>query len=248
MQRPRVTEDPTAIRQQVKAAKQAAGVGIPKVPKPPVKQRAQTIKEKLEVARQNVLDQQITGPTVKSDINAVIQKKRGVLRAKKTNFDKTFEQQKNIKKIVSKAQEVHESRAAADATAEADQLGTLLGSVQHKLRPMHRQAIEARAQQLKDLVRTVPSAFDHVEQGLKIQDQMTARRVAVARARLHPMQAARVRERFGPAPRRRDVATPVRAPSPAPATPPRGARGRSRPPPQTPQRPAATTRRRRSYG
>ena len=69
MQRPRVTEDPTAIRQQVKAAKQAAGVGIPKVPQPPVKQRAQTIKEKLEAARQNVLDQQITGPTAKSDIN-----------------------------------------------------------------------------------------------------------------------------------------------------------------------------------
>ena len=173
MQRPRVTEDPTAIRQQVKAAKQAAGVGIPKVPQPPVKQRAQTIKEKLEVARQNVLDQQITGPTVKSDINAVIQKKRGALRAKKTNFDKTFEQQKKIKKIVSKAQEVHESRAAADATAEADQLSTLLGSVQHELRPMHRQAIEARVQQLKDLVRTVPSAFDHVEKGLKIQDQMS---------------------------------------------------------------------------
>ena len=127
MQRPRVTEDPTAIRQQVKAAKQAAGVGIPKVPQPPVKQRAQTIKEKLEVARQNVLDQQITGPTVKSDINAVIQKKRGGLRAKKTNFDKTFEQQKNIKKIVNKTQEVHESRAATDATAEANQLGTLLG-------------------------------------------------------------------------------------------------------------------------
>ena len=44
MQRLRVTEDPTAIRQQVKAAKQAAGVGIPKVPQPPVKQRAQTVK------------------------------------------------------------------------------------------------------------------------------------------------------------------------------------------------------------
>ena len=243
MQRPRVTEDPTAIRQQVKAAKQAAGVGIPKVPQPPVKQRAQTIKEKLEVARQNVLDQQITGPTVKSDINAVIQKKRGALRAKKTNFDKTFEQQKNIKKIVSKAQEVHESRAAADATAEADQLGTLLGSVQHEMRPMHRQAIEARVQQLKDLVRTVPSAFDHVEKGLKIQDQMTERRKARARERMGPLARAvagggLIRERYGPPPRR------ARSPRPAaPRTPPRG---RSRPPPATPQRPAAT-RRTRSY-
>ena len=242
MQRPRVTEDPTAIRQQVKAAKQAAGVGIPKVPQPPVKQRAQTIKEKLEVARQNVLDQQITGPTVKSDINAVIQKKRGALRAKKTNFDKTFEQQKNIKKIVSKAQEVHESRAAADATAEADQLGTLLGSVQHEMRPMHRQAIEARVQQLKDLVRTVPSAFDHVEKGLKIQDQMTERRKARARERMGPLARAvagggLIRERYGPPPRR------ARSPA-APRTPPRG---RSRPPPPaTPQRPAAT-RRTRSY-
>ena len=241
MQRPRVTDDPTAIRQQVKAAKQAAGVGIPKVPQPPVKQRAQTVKEKLEAARQNVADQRI-GPAVQSDINAVIQKKRGALRAKKTNFDKTFEQQKNIKKIVSKAQEVHESRAAADATAEADQLGTLLGSVQHELKPMHRQAIEARAQQLKDLVRTVPSAFDHVKQGLKIQDQMTAQRKARARERMGHLATAAasatlIRDRFGPPVRR---ARPPEGPA-APRTPP-ARRGRSRAPDTTPQRPAAARR------
>ena len=35
--RPGVTEDPLAPKQQVTAAKQAAGVGVPKIPKPPVK-------------------------------------------------------------------------------------------------------------------------------------------------------------------------------------------------------------------
>ena len=34
---PSVTEDPLAPKQQVKAAKQAAGVGVPKIPKPPIK-------------------------------------------------------------------------------------------------------------------------------------------------------------------------------------------------------------------
>ena len=33
--RPGVTEDPLAPKQHVKAAKQAAGVGVPKIPKPP---------------------------------------------------------------------------------------------------------------------------------------------------------------------------------------------------------------------
>ena len=35
--RPGVTEDPLAPKQHVKAAKQAAGVGVPKIPKPPNK-------------------------------------------------------------------------------------------------------------------------------------------------------------------------------------------------------------------
>ena len=45
---PRVTEDPIAPKQHVKAAKQAAGVGIPKIPKPPMKKVTQTVKEKME--------------------------------------------------------------------------------------------------------------------------------------------------------------------------------------------------------
>ena len=52
--RPGVTEDPLAPKQQVKAAKQAAGVGVPKIPKPPIKKQTQTVKEKME-ARQREL-------------------------------------------------------------------------------------------------------------------------------------------------------------------------------------------------
>ena len=35
--RPRVTEDPLAKTQQVKAAKNASGIGISPIPKPPMK-------------------------------------------------------------------------------------------------------------------------------------------------------------------------------------------------------------------
>ena len=58
---------------------------------------------------------------------------------------------------------------SAHAKQEADQLGNLLGSVQHELKPLHRQAIEARAQQLKYLVRNVPSVTEHIDRGLAIQ-------------------------------------------------------------------------------
>ena len=173
--RPRVTEDPQLKKQHVRAAKQAAGVGIPEVPKPPVRQQAQTIKEKLESVRQNVLDQQITGPTVKSNVADVVAKKRGALQPK-TNFDKADKAHQKITEIVKKAQERHENRAASDAIAEADQLGTLLGSTHTELRPLHRQAIEARAQQLKDLVRNVPTVEEHISRGMKVQDKMVALR------------------------------------------------------------------------
>ena len=170
-----MTEDPQLKKQHVRAAKQAAGVGIPTVPKPPVRQQAQTVKEKLESVRQNVLDQQITGPTVKSNVADVVAKKRGALQPK-TNFDKADKAHQKITEIVKKAQERHENRAASDAIAEADQLGTLLGSTHTELRPLHRQAIEARAQQLKDLVRNVPTVEDHISRGMKVQDQMVALR------------------------------------------------------------------------
>ena len=58
---------------------------------------------------------------------------------------------------------------SAHAKQEADQLGTLIGSVQHELNPLHRQAIEARAQQLRDLVRNVPSVSEHLDRGLAVQ-------------------------------------------------------------------------------
>ena len=58
---------------------------------------------------------------------------------------------------------------SAHAKQEADQLGNLIGSVQHELNPLHRQAIEARAQTLKYLVRNVPSVTEHIDRGLAIQ-------------------------------------------------------------------------------
>ena len=53
--RPGVTEDPLAPKQQVKAAKQAAGVGVPKIPKPPIKKLTQTVKEKMEALKLSLI-------------------------------------------------------------------------------------------------------------------------------------------------------------------------------------------------
>ena len=44
--RPGVTEDPLAPKQQVKAAKQAAGVGVPKIPQPPIKNKPRPCKRR----------------------------------------------------------------------------------------------------------------------------------------------------------------------------------------------------------
>ena len=59
---------------------------------------------------------------------------------------------------------------SAHAAAEAEQLGNLLGSTPHYIHPLHRKAIMARAQQLKDLVRNVPSVSEHLDKGLKVQE------------------------------------------------------------------------------
>ena len=224
MKRPRVTEDPIAVQQSRQEAKQAAGVGIPPVPKPPVKQRAQTLKEKMEALQKGIADQRI-GPAVSSDIVAVVQKKAGVLKPKKTNFDQVEKQQKKVEEIVKRQQDLHRDRSAADAIAEADQLGTLLGSVQKELHPQHREAIEARAQQLKDLVRNVPTIEDHLNRGLKVQNEIRALRQRREEAGAANAERARsmISRHYGPPPRARAPSR-VRSEAPPPAAP----RGRPR--------------------
>ena len=167
--RPGVTEDPLAPKQQVKAAKQAAGVGVPKIPKPPVKKLTQTVKEKMEALKADIKSQKIQGNPVTSNVSNVIARKQGALKAKHTNFDKAYKENERIANIVKAAQEKSNAMTSAHAKQEADQLGNLLGSVQHELKPLHRQAIEARAQTLKDLVRNVPSVTEHIDRGLAIQ-------------------------------------------------------------------------------
>ena len=167
--KPRVTEDPLASKQHVKAAKQAAGVGITEPPKPPVKQQTQTVKEKMEALRADIKSQKM-GPPVTSKVSDVIARKGGALKAKHTNFDKAYKENERIAKIVKEASERSDAMTSAHAKAEADQLGNLLGSVQHDLHPLHRRAIEARAAQLRDLVRNVPSVSDHLDKGLRIQE------------------------------------------------------------------------------
>ena len=166
--RPGITEDPLAPKQQVKAAKQAAGVKM-EIPKPPVKKLTQTVKEKMDALKADIKSQKIQGNPVTSNISNVIAKKQGALKAKHTNFDKAYKENERIANIVKAAQEKSNAMTSAHAKQEADMLGNLLGSVQHELKPLHRQAIEARAQQLKDLVRNVPSVTEHIDRGLAIQ-------------------------------------------------------------------------------
>ena len=166
--RPGVTEDPLAPKQHAKAAKQAAGVKM-EIPKPPVKKLTQTVKEKMDALKADIKSQKIQGNPVTSNISNVIAKKQGALKAKHTNFDKAYKENERIAGIVKAAQEKSDAMTSAHAKQEADQLGNLLGSVQHELKPLHRQAIEARAQTLKDLVRNVPSVTEHIDRGLAIQ-------------------------------------------------------------------------------
>ena len=98
-----------------------------------------------------------------------LQKKRGALKAKHTNFDKAYKENERIATIVKNAQEKQAAMTSAHAKQEADALGNLIGSVQHELHPLHRQAIEARAMQLRDLVRNVPSVTQHLDRQLAIQ-------------------------------------------------------------------------------
>ena len=166
--RPGITEDPLAPKQHAKAAKQAAGVKM-EIPKPPVKKLTQTVKEKMDALKADIKSQKIQGNPVTSNISNVIAKKQGALKAKHTNFDKAYKENERIANIVKAAQEKSNAMTSAHAKQEADMLGNLLGSVQHELKPLHRQAIEARAQQLKDLVRNVPSVTEHLDRGLAIQ-------------------------------------------------------------------------------
>ena len=165
---PRVTEDPLAPKQQVNAAKQAAGVKM-EIPKPPVKKLTQTVKEKMDALKADIKSQKIQGNPVTSKVSDVIARKQGALKSKSTNFDKAYKENERIAAIVKAAQEKSDAMTSAHAKQEADMLGNLLGSVQHELKPLHRQAIEARAQQLKDLVRNVPSVTEHLDRGLAIQ-------------------------------------------------------------------------------
>ena len=135
MKKPRVTEDPLAPKQHVKAAKQASGVGIPKIPEPPVKKVTQTVKEKMDALKADVKSQKM-GPAVTSKVSDVIARKGGALKAKHTSFDKTYKENERIANIVKTAQEKSNAMTSAHAAAEANQLGNLLGSVQHDLHPL----------------------------------------------------------------------------------------------------------------
>ena len=75
--RPGVTEDPLAPKQQVKAAKQAAGVGVPKMPNPPMKKLTQSVKEKMEALKADIESQKIQGNPVTSNVSNVIARKQG---------------------------------------------------------------------------------------------------------------------------------------------------------------------------
>ena len=134
-----------------------------------MKKVTQTVKEKMTALKADIKSQKIQGNPVTSNISDVIAKKRGTLKAKHTNFDKAYKENERIATIVKKAQDKQDAMTSAHAKQEADALGDLIGSVQHDLHPLHRQAIEARATQLRDLVRNVPSATEHMDRQIRVQ-------------------------------------------------------------------------------
>ena len=59
--KPRITEDPLEKKQQVKAAKNASGIGISQIPKPPIKKVTQTVKEKMDALKADIKARKFKG-------------------------------------------------------------------------------------------------------------------------------------------------------------------------------------------
>ena len=95
------------------------------------------------------------------------------------------EQRKQVQNLMEQNNKYVTQKTVRAAHQELDQLGNTLGSAYKELHPLQRDAIEGRAQQLRELVRTQDPD----------QDLEAGRRRQRAYMRENAVQAARARER-----------------------------------------------------
>ena len=119
----------------------------------------------------------------------IVAERRGPLLARQDarqiDFDKVAEQRKQVQTLMEQNNKYVQQKTVRAAHQEMDQLGNTLGSAYKELHPLQREAIEGRAQQLRELVRT-----QDPDQVLE-----AGRRRQRAHMRENAVQAARARER-----------------------------------------------------
>ena len=119
----------------------------------------------------------------------IVAERRGPLLARQDarqiDFDKVAEQRTQVQNLMQQNNKYVQQKTVRAAHQEMDQLGNTLGSAYKELHPLQREAIEGRAQQLRELVRTQDP--DHVLEA--------GRRRQRAYMRENAVRAARARER-----------------------------------------------------
>ena len=119
----------------------------------------------------------------------IVAERRGPLLARQDarqiDFDQVAEQRKQVQNLMEQNNKYVTQKTVRAAHQEMDQLGNTLGSAYKELHPLQREAIEGRAQQLRELVRS-----QDPDQVLE-----AGRRRQRAYMRENAVQAARARDR-----------------------------------------------------
>ena len=97
------------------------------------------------------------GNNVAPNISNIVAERQGPLlagqQARQIDFDKVAAQRQNVENLMLQNNRYVMQKTARDHHQELDQLANTLGSAYKELHPLQREAIEARAEQLRYLVR-----------------------------------------------------------------------------------------------
>ena len=123
----------------------------------------------------------------------IVAERRGPLLARQDarqiDFDKVAEQRKQVQNLMEQNNKYVTQKTVRAAHQEMDQLGNTLGSAYKELHPLQREAIEGRAQQLRELVRTQDP--DQVLEAGRRRQRAYMRENAVRTARARERQFVR---------------------------------------------------------
>ena len=148
---------------------------------------------KRAAAKQAYQSERVTypGDNVTASISNIVRETQGPLllrqQERQIDFDHVAEQRKNVETLMLQQNKYVSQKLARDAQQEMDQLGNTLGSAYKELHPLQRDAIEQRAEQLRNLVRSRDP--DHVLEEGRARQRAYMKHNALA--------AARARERAG---------------------------------------------------